>query len=271
MAGSGGGGRCASVNPDFKQLYPSLYPEPTHKSFVACAYCRGKFADNLVQCSHCGAPAESFGGYRMSALLKEKVNNMIKRGEQWQKAERITMLYVFPAIAAACLAAVMWLSGCSATINPDVNRLGDGGTYDSGGDPTADVGPDAGTDAAIASDAGATCAGLPLGDVTLAVTSTNCEGPMIAAQSFSGRVSGSVGMCAASGSLRVICNHMYETLPVVAGPLYRTGTTYTSEVTTVGCEGVEYLCRFTAEATTNVRYVECSLNGGRTWCQINLE
>jgi hypothetical protein len=111
---------------------------------------------------------------------------------------------------AATLLMCLSLFGCSAIVNPDSGRLfgdsgevmgdagpmidSDAGTPDAWVNPSEDAGVDSGT--VSAGDAGATCASLPLGDVTLDVVSTNCEGPFALIQSFSGRVRDLGASCA---------------------------------------------------------------------------
>lgn len=181
---------------------------------------------------------------------------------------------------------MMSLFGCSALVNPDSGRLfpdagvemgdaapmpdSDAGMADAWVDPSEDAGVDSGT--VSDGDAGATCASLPLGDVTLDVVSTNCEGPFALVQSFSGRMRDLGASCAVNnGSLNVICDTMYHDLPFTVGTLTRDGVTYTSPDDDVGCEGVTYLCHVVFETLTNEHRIDCSLDFGTTWCQIVLE
>ncbi len=190
-------------------------------------------------------------------------------------------------IVAAGVLMCLSLFGCSGIVNPDSGRLfadsgevmGDAGPIEPDADsgmPDAWVDPsvDSGTDAGVVSDrdAGATCASLPIGDVTLPVVSSTCEGPFSLAQSFSGRMRDLGTQCAVnSGSLRVICDHMYYDLPFTVGTLNRSGTVYTSPDDYIGCEGVTYQCHVVFDAITNEHRVDCSLDSSATWCQIVLE
>lgn len=174
----------------------------------------------------------------------------------------------------AIISLVCALVGCSAIINPDTGRLGgdtgvvaDGGMTDAGDMPTDDGGTSNNGDAG-----GPTCASLPLGDVTLAVVGSTCEGPFELAQSLSARVLDSGTQCAvAAASLRVVCDHSYQDIPMVIGALLREGTTYTSENVTLGCEGVTYMCHGVFDAATNEHHIDCSLDAGASWCVIDLE
>ncbi len=186
----------------------------------------------------------------------------------------------------AIVFALSLLVGCSALVNPDTGRLmgdsgppmgdamvlPDGGTSDAWVDPGVDGGvmptDDAGSDAGVTP--GDTCASLPLGDMTLSVVSSTCDGPFMLAQSFSGRVRDTGSACIVNaGTLRVICDHTYQNLTFSVGTLSRVGTTYTSEDVMLGCEGVTYTCHLVADSSTNEHHVDCTM--GASTCTIDLE
>lgn len=167
------------------------------------------------------------------------------------------------------------LVGCTTSMSPDTSQDGGVLVSDAGPNDTADVSPDVASNRDAGpgfDDAGPTCAGLPHGPVALEVTSSECEGPFTLATEFLGNMSESGSTCVlGNGTLRVVCNHTYTDLPLWVGSMMRVGTTYTSEDTFLGCEGVTYMCHVRFDALSSTRMVECSLDAGRSWCAINLE
>lgn len=159
------------------------------------------------------------------------------------------------------------LSGCAAVLQPDPGRLyadaafGDAGPAMQG----EDAGPGGAPDAWGQPDG---CASLSLGTNTLAVTSSECDGPLMTAETFTANVRDTGTTCIVTGRLRVLCDHMYREF-ALGGSLMRTGTVYTSEPVNVGCEGVDYTCQLSLNSVSNERRIDCML--GASMCSIHLE